>query len=388
MNQLKIFVSSTCYDLSQIRADLSDFILNLGYQPILSEYSSFPIDPNTDTINNCIENVKSADILILIIGSRYGSITSNGKSITNTEYLYARQLGIPIYVFTYKPLTALMDVWRYNKSADFSKSVENTMVFEFVDNIKNIDKSWCFEFEQAQDIISVLKIQLSHLFRDSLTIKNKYTTNRDLEFWSKLSPVAVNILLKKEDFYELRFFIQTLQDELLKHEELKLDVEYKIRLGSKKKISDDKELLDWMLEEFESISHFLQSADNLFRNAYKKYYGDPGVPSDLKGLFYVSNALARLHKEMLIWSINISSVFVLEDQESVRDSLSEYTIRSANNIWEYPKKVIEDLNKALEKASLAEETLHIESTLNLEVEDEVQEKLMNQIKRLRNKLGL
>jgi CheY-like chemotaxis protein len=388
MNQLKIFVSSTCYDLSQIRADLFDFISNLGYQPVLSEYSSFPIDPNTDTINNCIENVKSSDILILIIGNRYGSLTKSGKSITNTEYLYAKQLGIPIYVFIYKPITVLIDVWRHNKDADFSHSVENTMVFEFVDNVKDIDKSWCYGFEKAQDITSILKIQLSHLFRDSLNIKNKYTSNKDSEFWNKLSPIAIDILLKKNDFYEIRFFVQTLQDELLKHEELKLDVEYKIRLGSNKRISDDRQLLNWVSEEFESITRFIATSEVLFDNAYKKYYGEPGVTSDLKGLYYVSNALARLHKEMLTWSINISSVFVLEDQKEIRDLLAEYVIRSANNIWNYPKEVVKDIDDALERYEKGEENIHMISSLNLEVEDGLQEKLLNQFAILKLKFSL
>lgn len=50
-----IFVSSTCYDLKQIRRDIREFIeADLGYEAILSEYDSFPIDPDKDTINNCL----------------------------------------------------------------------------------------------------------------------------------------------------------------------------------------------------------------------------------------------------------------------------------------------------------------------------------------------
>lgn len=42
-----IFVSSTCYDLKQIRRNIQEFIENdLGYEAILSEYDSFPIDPD------------------------------------------------------------------------------------------------------------------------------------------------------------------------------------------------------------------------------------------------------------------------------------------------------------------------------------------------------
>lgn len=68
-----IFVSSTCYDLKQIRQDIREFIeADLGYEAILSEYNSFPIDPDKDTINNCLRVVEQrADIMVLIVGSRY-----------------------------------------------------------------------------------------------------------------------------------------------------------------------------------------------------------------------------------------------------------------------------------------------------------------------------
>ena len=41
-----VFVSSTCFDLSQVRADLKEFIEDdCGFEPMLSDFNSFPIDP-------------------------------------------------------------------------------------------------------------------------------------------------------------------------------------------------------------------------------------------------------------------------------------------------------------------------------------------------------
>ena len=37
MSAPKVFVSSTCYDLKQVRQDIESFILSYGYTPILSE---------------------------------------------------------------------------------------------------------------------------------------------------------------------------------------------------------------------------------------------------------------------------------------------------------------------------------------------------------------
>lgn len=87
-----VFVSSTCYDLKQVREDLKDFFENnYGFQAMLSEFDSFPIDPCIGTFENCLSNVdQSADIFILIVGNRYGYVTDRGKSITNLEYLHAK----------------------------------------------------------------------------------------------------------------------------------------------------------------------------------------------------------------------------------------------------------------------------------------------------------
>jgi hypothetical protein len=44
-------ISSTFFDLKQVRADLARFLeKELGCSPLVSEWSSFPIDPDADTI--------------------------------------------------------------------------------------------------------------------------------------------------------------------------------------------------------------------------------------------------------------------------------------------------------------------------------------------------
>jgi hypothetical protein len=58
MSKTRIFVSSTCFDLSQVREDIRNCIVNLGYEPLLSEYPSFPVYPDLSTIENYNKNVR------------------------------------------------------------------------------------------------------------------------------------------------------------------------------------------------------------------------------------------------------------------------------------------------------------------------------------------
>jgi len=71
-----VFISSTCYDLKQIRTALKDYIeVQLGFDAMLSEYDSFPLDTSIGTVENCIRAVRArADIFVLVVGRRYGSL--------------------------------------------------------------------------------------------------------------------------------------------------------------------------------------------------------------------------------------------------------------------------------------------------------------------------
>lgn len=46
MKRPALFVSSTCYDLKQVRSDIRQFLEDLGLEPLLSEFDSFPINPD------------------------------------------------------------------------------------------------------------------------------------------------------------------------------------------------------------------------------------------------------------------------------------------------------------------------------------------------------
>ena len=70
----KVFISSTCYDLSNTREQIRSFLLSLGYDPVMSEYSDVLYDPRTHTHTSCLHEVPNVDMIVLIIGSRFGGV--------------------------------------------------------------------------------------------------------------------------------------------------------------------------------------------------------------------------------------------------------------------------------------------------------------------------
>lgn len=379
MNNINIFVSSTCYDLSQIRTDISEFIANAGHNPILSEFENFPISPQLNTIENCIKIVReNADILILIVGNRYGSIVENGKSITNNEFLVAKQKGIPVFCFIDKTILNALNFWKDNKDGNFSNIVDNIQIFEFIEYIRNNSKIWTFPFEKAQDIINTLKIQLSYLFKSSLKIKKIYDEDIPEFFKLNLSDRAIKILLEKDDFFEYLFLSQVFVDEIQKKEFLKNDIEYTILTEPKHFISEYTEIPNWVIERTSSVQNIISSFNNIVNVALPKFIGEPGVSSDLKGLYYIALKYSELYEQLLNWIITTRSTQIGEDFEEAKMVLAEFASKPAKTIWEFPFEVQKQINKVYERIKLGDDNISIKLTLILEIEVEVEEKF-NQI---------
>lgn len=384
MNNINIFVSSTCYDLSQVRADLSDFIKNSGHNPILSEFENFPISPELNTVENCIKIVKeNADILILIVGSRYGSILENGKSITNQEFLTARQKGIPIFCFIEKKALTALSFWEKNKTADFTTIVDSTQIFEFINEIRNNAKIWTFPFEMAQDIVSTLKIQLSYLFKSSLKARKTFEEQEDENFHKNLSVKSLRIILEKEAMYEYKFLAQVFVDEIEKKEFLKNDIEYSILTEAKERISEPNEIPSWANYRLRSAMGIINSLNNLINKALPFFIKEQGVSSDLKGLYYVSVKYAELYEQLLNWMIRTRSTHIDAEFEELKNSLSEMTREAAKSIWEFPFINHQTINLACERIAKGEKLDKINLGLKLDFDKQAMDKYYQELENLK-----
>ncbi|MPS72944.1 MAG: DUF4062 domain-containing protein [Chryseobacterium sp.] len=92
----QIFISSTFTDLVNAREEAIKVILNLYQIPIGMEMFSADNDEQWSTIKSTID---SSDYYLLILGHRYGSVTSDGISYTEKEFDYAKSIGVPVISF-------------------------------------------------------------------------------------------------------------------------------------------------------------------------------------------------------------------------------------------------------------------------------------------------
>ena len=94
--KFQFFISSTYEDLKDAREKVIKTVLSNYHIPIGMEMFSAADEDQWEIIKDTIDN---SDYYIVIIGHRYGSMTTDGISFTEKEYDYASQNGIPILAF-------------------------------------------------------------------------------------------------------------------------------------------------------------------------------------------------------------------------------------------------------------------------------------------------
>lgn len=264
-----------------------------------------------------------------------------------------------------KQMTTLLPMWERNPDADFSHVVDNNKAFEFLADVRKERGLWNFEFEKAQDITDILKVQLSNLFHDALKARQMIFSSDTNELYSKISISALNILLRKEEYFEIRFFLQTMKDEILKYKDLKNDYIYSVRLKSENRISSLSQLIEWIQFKLGQAQNYIDSLNNL-TEAFNFFYAEPGNPSDIEGLYYVARSYAKTYGSLLEWGIAVKSTIVPEDFERLLSVFAELPTEAIEQIERYPTNALEIIEESSRKAKTGE--LEDGSVINLHLE--------------------
>ncbi|MBI9115577.1 DUF4062 domain-containing protein [Sanguibacter suaedae] len=199
MANFRVFVSSTAYDLGVLRSALRGFIEQLGYTAVLSEYSDVLYDPNEHTHKSCLAEVPNCDVVVLIIGSRFGStlrpevlegtfgklstdfLTDAGSeiSITQAEVLMATERRIPLFAFVEGAVYHDYFVYQQNKGKEFAAKISYPSIaqpesaeyiFRFIDFLQGrASNNAVIPFERLEEVTEHLRKQWAALFQRLLS---------------------------------------------------------------------------------------------------------------------------------------------------------------------------------------------------------------------------
>jgi len=335
MSKTRIFLSSTCYDLAAVREDIREHIENLGHEPLLSEYPSFPVSPDKTAITNCRSNIeKHTDILILVIGGCRGSLDdASGKSITNLEYESAKQCGIPCFVFINRSVDTLRHVWKKNPDADFSPTVDYPYVFEFIERI-HTENHWTFTFEKTREIKDILTIQLSTLLRDLLD-RSKGGKLSPVPGFENESPEAQRLARDKPKYWEFFLAAELLDSKIQKiksaHDAVLAGRFHQISQG----FSDIPSFVDWTSIRMSDMCSILQAVEKQLP-LISISMGPPGVAGNCAHMQRRINELIDLCHSFVDFEKDIVAAHPPDGCEALKQTMRGWTSLCLQEIQRLP----------------------------------------------------
>ena len=140
----KIFVSSTVWDMPDVRAELYEYLSRNGFQPLMSDSPDFGEDSKLESsYKKCHNVLKECDAFLLIINSRYGGKKEYKEgeiSITHQEFRWALEENKDFICFIRERAVTDYDIWKRSGRSNsavtsFIQSGKDFKIFEFIDDI-------------------------------------------------------------------------------------------------------------------------------------------------------------------------------------------------------------------------------------------------------------
>ena len=247
MAKPRVFISSTFYDLRQVRANIDLFIEQLGYEAVRNEEGDIPYGKDEALEEYCYKEIKSIDIFVSVIGGRYGSESKKAQSsVSQLELKTALNEAKQVYIFIEKNVLSEYETYLINKDIDVKyKYVDDERIYEFIEEIKSLSVNNVIQgFETASDITKFLKEQFAGLFQRFLeqqTRLKEVSLIRGLEKTAQTLNKLVNYLsAENKDQAEEINRILTINHPLVEKLKDELDIPYNFYVEG---ISDLNELL-------------------------------------------------------------------------------------------------------------------------------------------------
>lgn len=292
----RLFVSSTCYDLQEIRFQLRNFIREFGYDAVMSDFDDIFYNYESHVQDSCLDEISKCQLFILVVGNNYGSIYHQDKqdnkipdSVTLREFRKALEVKVYKHIFInkfvdydYKNYKRALDkatlkYFQENNVPDAEIETARTTiktdfdevyhfpyesykyVFYFLDIIHDLKENNAINgFETFADIKETLRKQWAGFMYESLTRKDK----------------AVNIL------------IQPLENKIDKIEKsLSKLIESKTESGDNKLTFDISSLVrETNLENLEAVQDKIQQL--LFDIRFNTQWTDDGDEHTTQRIYF------------------------------------------------------------------------------------------------------
>lgn len=296
MARPRIFISSTFYDLKQVRSELEHFLLEAGYDPVLNERGHIAYGKDEPPQNYCYREISNVDILVSIIGGRFGSdSTQKGLSVSQAELETALKLHKQVYIFVERNVRAEYETYQVNKEkADLKYRYADIQVYKHLDYVFGLPSNNALaSFEFAKDITTYLKEQWAGLFQRLMQENEQRERDSLVQDLSAsvrtLNELVQYIVRERKNTDEAIKTIVSYNHPLFEHLKAAVGAQYRIFFLNKKELDvwlrarsfgpvapefwDDADIEEWMQKPDQQPRRLLKFATLLFdeRGALKPF---------------------------------------------------------------------------------------------------------------------
>jgi len=166
---------------------------------------------------------------------------------------------------------------------------------------------------------------------------------------------------------------------------LRKDCEHHVYFKSGYYIEDISSFANWQSEKISQLQKSIESLNRLFV-AFDKYYGEPGVESDLDGLFYVAHRFAEYYSFLLNWVIDVRSADYSDDLniKDYLDIMSLLPMRAIEQLESFPVQSMNQIKTAQDRVSqgLIEKGTTVNLLLSLSIDEDVNRRLIDEMNKL------
>lgn len=232
MTKPVFFISSTIFDLSDLRSSIKWWLEENNYTVNASDFNDFnkPVDANS--YEACLSAIDNSDYFILIIGDRIGGMYDTTTTITQKEYqhAYERMLLGKIKIINLirkETWTNFNDVKAKIKELKTNPKINKPLIdnflneeeqirFRFIDEVRRVEEmklgerprnNWLHAFTSFADIVDVLRIELGGKL-DITYKQNRFIAINDLK--NNLRKVCVK---QNGEIYPVAFLARKLWDD-------------------------------------------------------------------------------------------------------------------------------------------------------------------------------
>jgi hypothetical protein len=180
---LPVFVSSTCYELRDLRAAIRTWLTGLGLTPMMSDEGGFPHVDGMPPYATCLRVVEECPLVVGVIDRHYGHPFDDwgpypqhkGCAPTHAELRHALDLGKRVLIYVHDDTWNFYEVWRKNPDVfktSAPQGLEEATLRMFKELKARTPAPWIEHFSDASTVVRSLQGEF---------INQLYTHLRDRE---------------------------------------------------------------------------------------------------------------------------------------------------------------------------------------------------------------